>query len=117
MRVTQIITRNIRIFFGTQHWERAERWFVKKMGGSEKLKDYTQRLISEAIRTKIDQCSEPIPWLSMKYDNKWYMFLVVKYYKKVDFAYPHLMGFCYYKTAASIGAFMPAAGAAPDGST
>lgn len=100
-----------------EDWERAERWFVKKMGGSEKLKDYTQRLIQEAIKTKIDQCSEPIPWLSMKYNNKWYMFLVVKYYKKVDFAYPHLMGFCYYKTAASIGAFMPAAGAAPDGST
>ena len=78
-----------------EDWERAERWFEKKMGGREKLKDYTQRLISEAIRTRIDQCSEPIPWLSMKYDNKWYMFLVVKYYKKVDFAYPHLMGFCY----------------------
>lgn len=98
-------------------WERAERWFEKKMGGREKLKEYTQRLIEEAIRTKIDQCSEPIFWESKKNGNKWYTFLVIKYYKKVNFAYPHLMGFCYYKTAASIGAFMPAAGVAPDGST
>ena len=37
-----------------EDWERAERWFVKKMGGREKLKNYTQRLIREAIRTKID---------------------------------------------------------------
>ena len=35
-----------------EDWERAERWFEKKMGGREKLKDYTQRLIQEAIKTK-----------------------------------------------------------------
>lgn len=35
-----------------EDWERAERWFVKNMGGREKLRNYTQKLIQEAIKQR-----------------------------------------------------------------
>ena len=97
-----------------QDWEGAQYWFHKKMGGEKKLAKLAMIMFQEAKRTKIDQCSEHIEWQS-KNGNKWCIFLVIKFYEKANYPYPHLMGFCYYKTAASIGAFMPISSAAPNG--
>lgn len=97
-----------------QDWEGAEYWFHKKMGGEKKLSKLAMTMFNTAKRTKIDQCSEPVEWKS-KNGNKWCIFLVIKFYEKANYPFPHLMGFCYYKTAASIGAFMPICSAAPNG--
>lgn len=97
-----------------QDWEGAQYWFHKKMGGEKKLTSLAMAMYNKAKRTKIDQCSEPVEWES-KNGNKWCIFLVIKFYEKANYPFPHLMGFCYYKTAASIGAFMPICSAAPNG--
>ena len=82
-----------------QDWEGAQYWFHKKMGGEKKLAKLAMIMFQEAKRTKIDQCSEHIEWQS-KNGNRWCIFLVIKFYEKANYPYPHLMGFCYYKTAA-----------------
>lgn len=97
-----------------QDWEGAQYWFHKKMGGEKKLTSLAMAMYNKAKHTKIDQCSEPVEWES-KNGNKWCIFLVIKFYEKANYPFPHLMGFCYYKTAASIGAFMPICSAAPNG--
>ena len=99
----------------SEEWDRAEYWFVKKMGGREKMTKLAAKMFQDSRRTKSDQCSEPVMWTS-KGGNKWCMFLVIKYYKEVNFPFPHFMGFSYYETAASIGAFMPISTVSPNGS-
>lgn len=97
-----------------QDWEGAQYWFNKKMGGEKKLSKLAMTMFNAAKRTKTDQCSEHVGWQSNN-GNKWCIFLVIKFYEKANYPFPHLMGFCYYKTAASIGAFMPICTAAPNG--
>lgn len=97
-----------------REWYFASNAYYKYVGGAKKFKKLAERLLDKARETKKDQYTEPFVWDS-KTGNHWYLFIVIRYYPKADDIYPHLMGFCYYETAASIGVFMPVANVSPSG--
>ena len=85
-------------------YEKLGYWMKKKIGGEKKLSQLQNELVRQYHLTGKVQTSEPIEYISAN-GNKWY-----GYYKTVKIGgiiYPNSMGFCYYETYGSIGAFVP----------
>lgn len=79
-------------------------WMKKKVGGEWKLAELQDKLMKDYYRTGEVQTSEPIEYISAN-GNRWY-----GYYKTVKIGgmvCPNSVGFCYYETYGSIGAFVP----------
>lgn len=79
-------------------------WMKKKVGGEWKLAELQAKLMRDYYRTGKVQTSEPIEYISAN-GNRWY-----GYYKTVKIGgliCPNSIGFCYYETYGSIGAFVP----------
>lgn len=85
-------------------YEKLGYWMKKKIGGEKKLARLQYQLILNYKITGKTQTSEPVEYISAN-GNKWY-----GYYKTVKIGgiiYPNSLGFCYYETYGSIGAFVP----------
>lgn len=79
-------------------------WMEKKVGGYRKKQELQERLVNKYILTGKIQTSEPLEYISAN-GNKWY-----GYYKTFNIGgipFANSIGFCYYETYGSIGAFVP----------
>lgn len=84
-------------------YRRADYWIMKKAGGKKKLDELQNQLMYDYYRTGKTQVSEPIEYNSPN-GNRWLLF--VRTQKVGEYITPTPMGFCYYETLGSIGAFM-----------
>lgn len=86
-------------------YKKADYWLTKKLGGIMKQKEIGDSLCYECIYQKKDLAvSEPTEYISPN-GNRWLMYVVARRYD--DHFYTTPMGFCYYETYGSIGAFVP----------
>lgn len=86
-------------------YQKADYWLTKKLGGMKKQKELGDSLCYECILQKKDLAvSDPVEYISPN-GNRWLMYVVARRYD--DHFYTTPMGFCYYETYGSIGAFVP----------
>ena len=79
-------------------------WMEKKVGGYRKKQELQERLVNKYILTGKTQTSDPLEYISAN-GNKWY-----GYYKTFSIGgipFANSIGFFYYETYGSIGAFVP----------
>lgn len=84
-------------------YRRADYWIMKKVGGRKKLDELQSQLMADYYRTGKVQVSDPIEYNSPN-GNRWLLF--VRTQKVGEYISPTPMGFCYYETLGSLGAFM-----------
>lgn len=85
-------------------YEKLGYWLKKKVGGEKKVACLQDQLFTKYHLTGKTQTSEPMEYISAN-GNKWY-----GYYKTIKIGNqvcPVSVGFCYYETYGSIGAFVP----------
>lgn len=85
---------------------KAKYWFVKKMGGEQKLNNLMLQLIAKSEKKKQNEISEVIEYNSPN-GNRWLIFACGHYYKEAMKSSATITSFCYYETYGSIGAFVP----------
>lgn len=84
-------------------YSKANYWIEKKTGGGKKVEELKMKLMRDYYRTGKTQVSEPIEYISPN-ANRWLFFFRTQ--KVGDYIVPMSVGFCYYETYGSIGAFM-----------
>lgn len=86
-------------------YKKADYWLTKKLGGMKKQKELGDSLCKLCLYQKKELAvSEPIEYISPN-GNRWLMYISTRKYK--DHFYTTPLGFCYYETYGSIGAFVP----------
>ena len=86
-------------------YKKADYWLTKKLGGIKKQKEVGDSLCKLCLyQNKELAVSEPIEYISPN-GNRWLMYISTRKYK--DHFYTTPLGFCYYETYGSIGAFVP----------
>jgi hypothetical protein len=86
-------------------YAKADYWLTKKLGGMNKQKELGDKLALECIKEdKPFAVSEYIEYISPK-GNRWIMYLSSRRYGDKFYTTP--LGFCYYETYGSVGAFVP----------
>lgn len=84
-------------------YRRADYWIQKQVGGEKKMRELQAKLLKEYYKTGKTQVSEPIEYISPN-GNRWLLF--VRTQKIGTYITPLPMGFCYYETYGSIGAYL-----------
>jgi hypothetical protein len=86
-------------------YKKADYWLTKQLGGLKKQKELGDNLCLQCLKEgKELAVSEPVEYISPK-GNRWMMYVSARRYK--DHFYTTPLGFCYYETYGSIGAFVP----------
>lgn len=86
-------------------YTKADYWLTKKLGGIKKQKELGDELCYECLQEKKELAvSEPIEYISPN-GNRWLMYVSAR--RCNDHFYVTPLGFCYYETYGSIGAFVP----------
>ena len=86
-------------------YTKADYWLTKKLGGIKKQKELGDELCYECLQEKKELAvSEPIEYISPN-GNRWLMYVSAR--RCNDHFYVTPLGFCYYETFGSIGAFVP----------
>lgn len=86
-------------------YKKADYWLTKQLGGLKKQKELGDNLCLQCIKEgKELAVSEPVEYISSK-GNRWLMYVSSRRYK--DHFYTTPLGFCYYETYGSVGAFVP----------
>lgn len=86
-------------------YKKADYWLTKQLGGLKKQKELGDNLCLKCLKEcKELAVSEPVEYISPK-GNRWFMYVSARRYK--DHFYTTPLGFCYYETYGSVGAFVP----------
>lgn len=86
-------------------YTKADYWLTKKLGGMKKQSEIGHELCRECItNNKEFATSDYVEYISPK-GNRWIVFVSARFYD--DHFYTTPMGFCYYETYGSVGAFVP----------
>lgn len=86
-------------------YKKADYWLTKQLGGLKKQKELGDNLCLKCLKEcKEFEVSEPVEYISPK-GNRWFMYVSARRYK--DHFYTTPLGFCYYETYGSVGAFVP----------
>lgn len=86
-------------------YKKADYWLTKQLGGLKKQKELGDNLCLKCLKEcKEFAVSEPVEYISPK-GNRWFMYVSARRYK--DHFYTTPLGFCYYETYGSVGAFVP----------
>ena len=86
-------------------YKKADYWLTKQLGGLKKQKELGDNLCLKCMKEcKELAVSEPVEYISPK-GNRWFMYVSARRYK--DHFYTTPLGFCYYETYGSVGAFVP----------
>lgn len=88
-------------------YAKGDYWLTKKLGGMKKQKELGEKLGLECVAKNKDfAVSDYIEYISPN-GNRWIMYLSTRRYG--DKLYTNPLGFCYYETYGSVGAFVPMA--------
>ena len=86
-------------------YDKADYWLTKKLGGMKKQKELGDKLAYECImKGKPFTVSDYVEYISPN-GNRWIMYLSCRRYGDKTYTTP--LGFCYYETYGSVGAFVP----------
>ena len=86
-------------------YDKADYWLTKKLGGIKKQKELGDKLAYECImKGKPFTVSDYVEYISPN-GNRWIMYLSCRRYGDKTYTTP--LGFCYYETYGSVGAFVP----------
>ena len=86
-------------------YKKADYWLTKQLGEMKKQKELGDNLCLKCLKEcKELAVSEPVEYISPK-GNRWFMYVSARRYK--DHFYTTPLGFCYYETYGSVGAFVP----------
>lgn len=86
-------------------YDKADYWLTKKLGGMKKQKELGDKLALECImKDKPFAVSDYVEYISPN-GNRWIMYLSTRRFGDKTYTTP--LGFCYYETYGSVGAFVP----------
>lgn len=86
-------------------YDKADYWLTKKLGGMKKQKELSDKLALECIvKNKSFTVSDYVEYISPN-GNRWIIYLTCRRYGDKTYTTP--LGFCYYETYGSVGAFVP----------